>query len=94
MITKANPKLHFSRKLLAIPYGLFLALFVVLPLLIIVYYAFFNDKGIDARVYNRIPVIADGSEIYAVCGVDISKKLAVNNKTDKIIKLTCERKGD
>ena len=55
---------------------------------------FFNDKGIDARVYNRIPVIADGSEIYAVCGVDISKKLAVNNKTDKIIKLTCERKGD
>ena len=33
--TKARP--HFSRKLLAIPYGLFLALFVVIPLFIIIY---------------------------------------------------------
>jgi spermidine/putrescine transport system permease protein len=33
-------KFHFSRKQLIIPYGLFLALFVVLPLLFIVYYAF------------------------------------------------------
>ena len=39
-------KLHFSRKLLAIPYALFLALFVVAPLVIIVYYAFTNgDTG-------------------------------------------------
>ena len=38
-------KLHFSRKLLAIPYGLFLALFVVIPLLIIVYYAFTDRSG-------------------------------------------------
>lgn len=41
-MTKQKP--HFSRKLLAIPYGLFLLLFVVLPLLIIVYYAF-TDNG-------------------------------------------------
>lgn len=41
--TKAKP--HFSRKLLAIPYGLFLAVFVVIPLLIIVYYAFTDDSG-------------------------------------------------
>ena len=54
MITKTKPKLHFSRKLLAIPYGLFLALFVVLPLLIIVYYAFFNDKGIPDFEYVKI----------------------------------------
>ena len=54
MTTKAKPKLHFSRKLLAIPYGLFLALFVVLPLLIIVYYAFFNDKGIPDIEYVKI----------------------------------------
>ena len=54
MITKAKPKLHFSRKLLAIPYGLFLALFVVLPLLIIVYYAFFNDKGVPDIEYVKI----------------------------------------
>ena len=54
MTTKAKPKLPFSRKLLAIPYGLFLALFVVLPLLIIVYYAFFNDKGIPDIEYVKI----------------------------------------
>ena len=40
-----KPKLHFSRKLLAIPYGLFLAIFVVIPLLIVLYYAFTNDQG-------------------------------------------------
>lgn len=44
-MTKTKPKLHFSRKLLAIPYGLFLAVFVVIPLLIIVYYAFTDDSG-------------------------------------------------
>ena len=38
-------KFHFSRKLLAIPYGLFLAFFVVIPLLIIIYYAFTDDNG-------------------------------------------------
>ena len=36
---------HFSRKLLAIPYALFLAIFVVVPLLIIIYFAFTNDEG-------------------------------------------------
>lgn len=43
----AQPKIkkHFSRKLLAIPYGLFLMFFVVLPLLIIIYYAFWDDNG-------------------------------------------------
>lgn len=38
MTSKMKP--HFSRKLLAIPYAIFLAIFVVVPLLIIVYYAF------------------------------------------------------
>ena len=38
-------RVHFSRKLLAIPYALFLAIFVVIPLLIIIYYAFTNDEG-------------------------------------------------
>ena len=37
--------LHFSRKQLAIPYGLFLACFVALPLLVIIYYAFTNGEG-------------------------------------------------
>ena len=39
-------KLQFSRKLLAIPYALFLAIFVLAPLVIIIYYAFTNgDTG-------------------------------------------------
>lgn len=42
-MTKTKP--HFSRKLLAIPYGLFLFLFVLIPLLIIVYYAFTDGNG-------------------------------------------------
>lgn len=37
--------LSFSRKQLCIPYGLFLAIFVVLPLLLIVFYAFTDKDG-------------------------------------------------
>ena len=32
-------KIRFSRKFLAIPYGIFLILFVIIPLLLIVFYA-------------------------------------------------------
>jgi spermidine/putrescine transport system permease protein len=38
-------KFGFSRKNLCIPYGLFLVLFVILPLLVIVYYAFTDSTG-------------------------------------------------
>ncbi len=38
-------KLGFSRKQLCIPYGLFLAFFVVIPLLLIVFYAFTDAEG-------------------------------------------------
>ena len=48
-IEKANVKSafkpSFSRKQLCIPYGLFLALFVVLPLFLIVFYAFTDQNG-------------------------------------------------
>ena len=42
-MTKIRP--HFSRKLLAIPYGLFLLCFVLVPLFIIAYYAFTDGNG-------------------------------------------------
>ena len=35
----------FSRKQLCIPYGLFLVLFVIAPLLVIIYYALTNGEG-------------------------------------------------
>lgn len=38
-------KIGFSRKHLCIPYGLFLALFVIIPLFVIVYYAFTDSTG-------------------------------------------------
>ncbi len=38
-------KFRFSRKQLVIPYAIFLILFVLLPLLLIVYYAFTNSEG-------------------------------------------------
>lgn len=43
-MTNAKQKPHFSRKLLAIPYALFLAVFVIAPLIIVLYYAFTNDN--------------------------------------------------
>ncbi len=43
--TAKKIKPSFSRKQLCIPYGLFLALFVVLPLLLIVFYAFTDQNG-------------------------------------------------
>ena len=53
-MTGAKRKLHFSRKLLAIPYALFLLVFVVIPLLIVVYYAFTNDEGKFTFEYVRM----------------------------------------
>ena len=44
-MTNTPSRPHFSRKLLAIPYALFLGIFVVMPLLIIVYYAFTDIDG-------------------------------------------------
>ena len=38
-------KISFSRKSLGIPYTLFLVLFVVAPLLVLIYYAFTNGQG-------------------------------------------------
>ena len=52
-MTKLHPP-RFSRKLLAIPYGLFLVAFVVIPLLIIIYYAFTNDSGVFDFKYVRV----------------------------------------
>ncbi len=39
-------KMSFSRKSLGIPYGIFLFLFVIAPLLVIIYYAFTNGSGL------------------------------------------------
>lgn len=38
----------FKRKNLCIPYGVFLILFIVIPIFIIIYYAFSNEQGIPS----------------------------------------------
>lgn len=53
MTSKAKMRPHFSRKLLAIPYGLFLIVFVIIPLFIIIYNAFFTDEGRFTFEYIR-----------------------------------------
>ena len=58
-MTKQKSKPHFSRSLLAIPYGLFLLLFVVVPLVIIVYYAFTDANG--AFTLNNIKDFFSGN---------------------------------
>ena len=54
-----KPKFRFSRKLLAIPYALFLAFLVVAPLLIIVYYAFTDANG--AFTFDNVILFFSGS---------------------------------
>ena len=51
-MTKVKP--HFSRKLLAIPYGLFLLVFVLVPLFIVLSYAFTDDSGRFTFEYARL----------------------------------------
>jgi spermidine/putrescine transport system permease protein len=64
MIKKKAPP-RFSRKLLAIPYGLFLGIFVVIPLLIIIYYAFTNDEGRFTTEYVKVFFNEDGKGFWA-----------------------------
>lgn len=52
----------FSRKQLCIPYGLFLILFVIAPLLVIVYYAFTNGEG-QFTLNNFINFFTDSNTI-------------------------------
>ena len=39
---------HLKRKYLCIPYGVFLAIFVIIPILLIVWYAFTNEAGMPS----------------------------------------------
>ena len=58
--------LHFSRKQLAIPYGLFLTCFVALPLLVIIYYAFTNGEG-HFSLSNLIGFFTSPNTIGTLC---------------------------
>ncbi|MDE7168560.1 MAG: tRNA lysidine(34) synthetase TilS [Clostridia bacterium] len=45
---------------------------------------FFTDRKIPVRLRKTIPLIANGNEILAVCGVEISDKIQIKDKTRKV----------
>ncbi|MBR2614571.1 MAG: ABC transporter permease [Clostridia bacterium] len=57
-----NRKWIFSRKQLCIPYGLFLFMFVIFPLLLIVFYAFTDETG-KISFYNFIDFFTNPTSI-------------------------------
>lgn len=55
-------RFHFSRKMLAIPYGLFLCCFVVVPLILVIYFAFTDVDG-HFTFDNVIDFFSDSTNI-------------------------------
>ncbi len=56
---------------------------------------FFNEKKVAVEEREGLPLIADGNEVYAVCGVEISAKIAVDESTQKQIYVAIlRRKGN
>ncbi len=53
---------------------------------------FFTDKKIPVRLRKTIPLIADGKEVYAVCGVEISDKIKVTDKTLHVGYIICDKR--
>lgn len=51
---------------------------------------YFTDKKIPVRLRNTIPLIADGREILAVCGVEISDLIKVDDNTKSVKYINCK----
>ena len=45
---------------------------------------YFTDKKIPVRIRKKIPLIADGQNVLAICGVEISDGIKITEKTQKI----------
>lgn len=58
-------KLRFSRKMLGIPYAVFLLFFVILPMLVILFYAF-TDKYMHFTFENFIRFFSDPSKLSTI----------------------------
>jgi len=56
-------KIHFKRSYLAIPYAIFLIVFVILPLLLIIYYAFTDNDGKFCWFNNFVNFFGDTSKL-------------------------------
>ena len=56
----------------------------------------FNEKKISVKERGYIPLIADkdSGEVYAVCGVEISEKVKVDESTKKVLYITMQKRGN
>ncbi len=55
---------------------------------------FLNEKKVAAEEREGLPLIAEGSEAYAVCGVEISAKIAVDENTQRQIYIAIRRRKE
>lgn len=55
---------------------------------------FFNEKKIPANERAFLPLIAekDGSEVFVVCGVEISERVKITEKTQSVLYITLQKK--
>ena len=67
---KSKFRLHFTRKDLCIPYGLFMLLFVVFPLFLVLYYAF-TDKTTGQFTFNNFATVFSSQSNFKVIGISI-----------------------
>ena len=53
-----------------------------------------NERKIPAKEREYLPLIADkeSGEVYAVCGVEISEKIKVDNATKKVLYITLQKR--
>ncbi len=53
---------------------------------------FFNEEKTPVREREYLPLIAVGSEVYAVCGVEISEKVKIDEGTKRVAYLSIRKK--
>lgn len=53
---------------------------------------YLTDKKIPARIGRTLPLLANGNEILAVCGVEIADGIKITDKTKRRMFLTCRKK--
>ena len=51
---------------------------------------YFTDKKIPPRLRDRLPVIACGSVVYVICGIEISDKVKITSDTSAAGYVACE----
>ena len=49
---------------------------------------YFIDKKIPLRLRDSIPLVCAGSEVYIICGTEISDVIKVDKGTEKVVQCT------